>query len=119
VASVSSFVEVTIQVPVRSEEEASKIIEAVYSGMAADVLRVGVLYGFNNAGPATTTTQEAVPVSGGYNAPVKQTDKSPVIKVQAEPAVKRQTDLGGKKQAALASKPVNRGLAGRKRMGRA
>ncbi len=115
----SSFVEVTIQVPVRSDEEAAKIIEAVYSGMAADVLRMGVLYGFNSVGPAASSVSSAVPISGGYNAPVKQTDKSPVIKMQAEPAVKRQGDPGAKKQVGLASKPLNKGLAGRKRMGRA
>lgn len=100
----SGFVEVTVQVPVNTEAEAQKMLEAVYSGMAADVLRLGVLHGFSPAVNSTPVRVETPAPSKTLSMPsdsVKQTEKSPVTRTQPK---------------AVSKAP--RGLAGRKRMGR-
>ena len=104
--------EFTIRVSVDSEEEALRLNNAVYSGYAAEIMKIGVLYG-------------QIPVAGyNYAAPAGAMTPKETMERQQAAAVELKRVETKKTTAPVATavqeqpKPRPTGLAGRKRIGR-
>ena len=110
--------EVTLNIPVNSSEEADKIMQAVFSGLAADLVRIGVLHGMipvMGGGEANATTHLS---SNSARQEDKQREAS--MKIQ-----RHEFDVSDAQAATSAPSkkthtPVKRpsGLANRRRVGR-
>ena len=106
-------VDIAVRVHVNNQAEAEKIMEAAFSGLAADVLRVGILHGmFSGFG-------------GGVNSPTEDLlsgEKKKAKAVESAVELKRKefdtatTTVAAEEKKPVAPKP--KGLAGRKRMER-
>lgn len=101
-----------IRVTVNSEEEAIRMTKAVYSGYAAEIMRIGVLYG-------------QIPVGGaapGGVLPQQSTARQEAKQREAAIEIKRvETHAGTAVNAGVQQEPERKrpvGLAGRKRFGR-
>ena len=99
----SQELEISLIVRVDSPEEMQKILNSVYSGYAAEVVRLSALYG-------------QFPVMGGgvYTPPsssASRRDETPIELTRVEDKVTKKIEV-------KAPKPKPTGLAGRKRMGR-
>lgn len=104
-------IECYLRVTVNTREEADKIQQAVYSGLAAELVRIGVLYGQVPFGGA---------VSFGTAPTPNSSVKSEVKKREMEMGLKQVETKVGKpvEQASAVEVKKPTGLAGRKRMRR-
>lgn len=102
--------EFTLRIHVDTEEEATRIYEAIYSGYAAELVRFGVLYGFRG-GMMSPPIQSAVQ---GSSSPAR-------TKREAGPSLVRVDDIATSAptpQEESTPEPRKKGIMGRKRMGR-
>lgn len=103
--------EFTIRVTVQSGEEAARMQEAVYSGYAAEIMRIGVLYGQIPVGGA-------VPMSTApYIDQTRQEANRRVAAVEIQRVESKQASVEITQEKKERPRPV--GVAGRKRLGRA
>ena len=109
-------VDVVLRITVNTQEEADKLMEASFSGLASDLLRIGVLHG-------------VVPFTGGSNSATASGPSNTAR--QAEKQIEASMELKRKEFAIEANAPEQgsqpkhtppkkrpTGLAGRKRVGR-
>lgn len=105
--------ELCFRVTVETPEEAERLQNAVYSGLAADLLRMGVLYGQLPLGGVAPLAS-----SGGASLSIEQRE-----------ARKRASEIELKRVETKVTKPIDTsvpepeikrpvGLAGRRRLGR-
>lgn len=105
-------IELTLRVHVDSHEEADKIQEAVFSGLAAELVRIGVLYGQIPFGGAVSLGT-ALPVASADRITEKQRAAEIELKRVETKVVHAVEEV---KEETAPKRP--RGLAGRKRIGR-
>lgn len=102
--------EFTVRVTAQDEQEAMKLQEAVYSGYAAEIMRIGVLYG-------------QIPVGGavpGRTAPYIDQSRQEAKAREAQMEVKRVESKQASVEVPVEEKKQRpTGLAGRRRLGRA
>ena len=101
--------EVTLRVVVQNEEEANRLQEAVFSGLAAELLRIGVIYG-------------QIPLGGAYAPPAMPVNTHRREAKAAESAIELQR-IADQEVAPVVveekkEKTRPKGIAGRKRMRR-
>lgn len=104
-------IECYLRIRVSTLEEADKIQQAVYSGLAAELVRIGVLYGqipFGGAVPSGT----APAYTSGVNASERQREAS----IELKRVETRDVRVSAPVEESEVKKPT--GLAGRKRMRR-
>lgn len=110
--------EVSLRVVVNNDDEAMRLMEAVYSGLAADVLRMGVLYGQVSAGGAVQGGTAPLGGAGSDRDALARRKKE-----EQEVEIKDVELHVGKADTAIepqqAKRPLRRSLSGVKRMGRA
>lgn len=108
-------VEFVLRVSVNSVDEAERIQEAAYSGLAAELVRLGVLYGQLPLGSGVVPTGTTPPSYSMGSRPVGKRredhkELKPVENKVGQVAVAPDSDKETVKRP--------RGIAGRKRMGR-
>lgn len=104
-----NYVELVLQVPVNSEEEARKVIESAYNGLAADAIRLVVLHGLSS-----TPSVVAAPAKAEKPASTTKVGKAEHTTSALKPGVSK---VPREKSTERSAAP--RGLAGRRRLGRA
>ncbi len=104
----ADFIEAMVRVPVNSQEEAEKILDAVYSGLAGELLRMGVIYG-------------QMPF-GGVRAPepmsARKSQESAIQLQKVEDKVGSLPPTVKERKEPVVEKARPHGLAGRTRLGR-
>ena len=103
--------EFTIRVTVESEEEAILLNNAVYSGYAAEIMKIGVLYG-------QIPVMGSVNVGNGGLSQQEQAARQQAAAVELKRVETRKTNAPIQAPVQETPRPRPSGLAGRKRIGR-
>ena len=104
-------IELSLRISVNTPEEADKIYEAAFSGLAAELVRIGVLYGQIPYGAV---------VDGATTAPLSSAQRQERQRA-ANIELQRVDDIPASRKVEITEPeaPVRpKGLAGRKRFGR-
>lgn len=104
--------EFTIRVTAQDEQEAMKLQEAVYSGYAAEIMRIGVLYGQIPVGGAVS------PGTAPYIDQSRQEAKAREAQVQVQRVESRKVSVASSTSGEKVEQRRPTGLAGRRRLGR-
>lgn len=93
----------TVRITVQNDEEARLLQEAVYSGYAAEIMRIGVIYG-------------QIPVMGAVSqdtAPTRNKTQQEIKRVESV-----HTSVSPKSETQQEPREKPKGVIGRKRLGR-
>lgn len=108
--------ELTLYLSVDSEDEAQRVMDAAYSGLAAQLIKLGVLYGQIPVGGVVQSSTTPPPISA------EELARQEAKKREASIELKRVEERVGRVTNQIAEEAAPRehptGLLGRKRFGR-
>lgn len=109
--------EFTIRVSVDNDEQAERLSNAVYSGLAGELVRLGVLYGQLPMSGAVPTYSSQPATAGAIED--KKTEEQAVELKRVEDHVGKASANASKWTSSTVKRERTFGLAGRRRLGRA
>ena len=95
-------IELAVTVTVSSDEEAERFQSAAYSGLAGEILRLGILYGQlpvqGSSGNRVSANKQAEQNIELKRVEDKVPTARPIAPVEPEPKKERKSGLGGRKR---------------------